>query len=96
MSVSEGMSRMAKVISAVGWLGAACISLIIIIGTGTPSPASRFLVLILAVVIWTPFQVIAWIIDGFAGNTDNNSNIIWPSTIQNYVRSKRSTWQLLD
>lgn len=82
MNVSEGVSRLAKLVSALGWAAAAAIFL----GTLSSASAGRrypdwgtvAIGCVVAVLVWAIFQAIVWVIDGFIGNRGAKSNIIFP------------------
>ncbi|TKR53431.1 DUF2569 domain-containing protein [Allopusillimonas ginsengisoli] len=87
MNAKEGMSRIAKLISVLAWVTLALGS----IATATATLSDRkpewslfFLILALLLVVFAAMQGIVWIMDGFIGNKEAQSNILWP-----YKRNKR-------
>lgn len=81
MSASEGVTRIAKLVSVSAWVAAGLGILITVITTFSPRRPDWtmfFLGLVFSIVVWALLQGVVWVIDGFAGNKGARSSIIWP------------------
>lgn len=81
MSAKEGISRIAKAISVVSWvaLGGGLLTTVSLSMMARRDVGIVFFGGLLAsFVAWGLCQGLVWIIDGFAGNKDETSSLLWP------------------
>lgn len=87
MHKQEGLTRIARSISAIGWIGP---TIGAGVGLGTGIEESSFAVavalgLVAPLLAIAVTQGIVWILDGFIGNHGADSSIIWPRIIRKYA-----------
>lgn len=87
MSAKEGFNRVVKAISAIGWMLAITIAVIlawVIASEGDPI-IGLAIAAFWAAVILVVSQGLVWILDGFLGNRGTSSSIIWPSFARKFI-----------
>lgn len=91
MSAKEGINRIAKAISVVSWI-ALCGGLLTTVSLSMMARRDVgivfFVGLLASVSTWALAQGLVWIIDGFAGNKDESSSLLWPIKKKNRTSSQ--------
>lgn len=93
MSAKEGVSRIAKAVSVVSWIAIAG-GLLTTVSLSMMARRDVGIVffggLLASFVVWGLCQGLVWIIDGFVGNKNETSSLLWP------VKRKRRLRPALD
>lgn len=78
MENKEGLSRVAKLMSFVGWI---FLALGIFVGIGMAfgnGGVASFLGVVVGAFLFVVIQGLVWVLDGFIGNNGAHSNLLWP------------------